>query len=120
MARKWSLPFACTLVLASIAWASTMPSFDRMWGTAGVHDGDFSFPRDLVVNSAIRVYVADTGNQRIQVFDGIDGSYQSQWGSLGGDDGQFRFPSGIAVDATDHLYVADTGNDRVQVFSSSG
>jgi DNA-binding beta-propeller fold protein YncE len=64
------------------------------------------------------VYVADAGNNRIQVFTGA-GGYLMQWGIQGGDDGEIETPSGIAVDAAGNVYVSDTGNDRVQKFGAA-
>ena len=63
-----------------------------------------------------RVYVADSGNDRVQVFD-ADGAFLGNLGSQGGEAGQFMFPHGIAVDGSGRVYVADTSNHRVQVFS---
>ena len=67
------------------------------------------------------IYVADTYNHRIQVFD-LDGHYKLAFGSEGKGDGEFNYPEGIAVDPTDHnrIYVADTGNERIQMFDSDG
>lgn len=90
--------------------------------------GKFSYPEDIAVGPASlesRVYVADTGNNRVQVFDSA-GNFLEAWGKNGGDgssgtqDGEFDGPSGIAVAAGGAVYVADTGNNRIQVFDSDG
>ena len=61
--------------------------------------------------------MADTFNDRIQIFDS-SGSFISSFGSTdGGDDGQFRNPFGVAVDSDDRIIVADTDNARIQVFN---
>jgi hypothetical protein len=39
------------------------------------------------------VYIADTDNHRIQVFD-ADGTFLGKWGSEGSGDGQFLAPRG--------------------------
>jgi hypothetical protein len=62
------------------------------------------------------VYVTDTGNKRVQVFN-ADGSFAGQFGQGGVLDGAFDEPVGIALDAEGNIYVADTWNARVQVFS---
>jgi DNA-binding beta-propeller fold protein YncE len=62
------------------------------------------------------VYVADSGNNRIQKFDS-DGNFMTKWGSSGSGDGEFSGPDGIAVDTSGNVYVSDFRNDRVQVFS---
>jgi DNA-binding beta-propeller fold protein YncE len=64
------------------------------------------------------VYVADTGNDRIEKFDG-NGTFITTWGTHGSGDGQLSNPSAIVVDSSDKIYVADTGNDRIQVFGVS-
>jgi DNA-binding beta-propeller fold protein YncE len=68
------------------------------------------------VDSRGRVYVADTGNKRIVIFD-VDGNYLSQFGQAGMEPGQFDEPVGIALDSYGTLYVSDTWNSRVQSFA---
>jgi DNA-binding beta-propeller fold protein YncE len=84
------------------------------------------FPRGIAVDSSGYVYVADSGNNRIQKFDS-DSNFITTWGSQGSGDGQFRNPSGIAVDSSGYVYVADSGsvcvpsgNNRIQKFDSDG
>ena len=42
--------------------------FVTKWGSRGDGDGQFYGPRDVVVDAAGSVYVADGGNSRIQKF----------------------------------------------------
>jgi DNA-binding beta-propeller fold protein YncE len=65
-----------------------------------------------------RVYVADTGNKRIVIFD-ADGNYLSEFGTTGFDPGQFDEPVGVAVDDDGTVYVTDTWNQRIQTFTPS-
>ncbi|WP_269850541.1 PKD domain-containing protein [Methanosarcina horonobensis] len=65
------------------------------------------------------IYVADTGNNRIQRFDS-SGGFISTWGSSGTGNGEFSNPQGIAIDSLGTAYVADTGNNRIQMFGSNG
>jgi len=67
------------------------------------------------VDSSGNVYVADTGNHRIQKFN-ASGEFLAKWGSEGTGDGQFDCPYGVAVDSNGNVYVADMGNDRIQKF----
>jgi DNA-binding beta-propeller fold protein YncE len=62
------------------------------------------------------IYVADSSNNRVQVFNS-SGVFQSTFGSFGSGNGQFISPSGIAVGSGGSIYVTDNNNDRVQVFS---
>jgi DNA-binding beta-propeller fold protein YncE len=65
------------------------------------------------------VYVADTVNNRIQVFSN-NGTFIAEWGRYGTGNGSLSSPRGIALDQTGNVYVADTGNNRIQVFSNNG
>lgn len=75
-------------------------------------------PRGIAVDAQGRVFVADTGNKRILLYD-ADGNFIQQIGSEGLSVGQFEEPVGLAFDPRGYLYVADTWNQRVQVFSPS-
>nr|NCR42073.1 6-bladed beta-propeller [Microcystis aeruginosa W13-11] len=76
-------------------------------------------PFGIAVGSGGNIYVADTFNSRVQVFN-PSGVFQSAFGSFGTGDGEFSFPNGIAVGSGGNIYVADTFNSRVQVFNSNG
>jgi DNA-binding beta-propeller fold protein YncE len=68
------------------------------------------------VDASGSVYVADTGNHRIQKFDS-SGTFVIKWGTYGSGNGQFNKPVGIAVDASGYVYVADNDNYRIQKFA---
>lgn len=87
-------------------------------GTAGGDQGQFLSPRNVAIGPDGRIYVADSGNHRIQVFD-EDGQYLTSWGSFGTDPGLLNEPWGLAVD-DEHVYVADTWNYRIQKFTTDG
>jgi uncharacterized protein (TIGR03663 family) len=89
------------------------------WGSQGTAPGQFTDPRGLTVDGAGKVYVADGGNHRIQVFDS-NGQFITQWGSQGAGPGQFQEPWGVAVDQDGNIYVADTWNHRIQKFDLEG
>jgi len=81
--------------------------------------GYFWGPRGIAVDAQGRVYVADTGNKRIVVFD-ENGNYLTEFGTAGFDAGQFDEPVGVAVARSGTVYVTDTWNQRVQAFAPSG
>jgi len=85
----------------------------------GHADGQLASPSDVAVSPDDRLYVADTGNYRIQVFS-ADGDLQSAMGSRGSLGGYFERPAGLSVDGSGRLYVADPGNGRLHVFESGG
>ena len=81
-------------------------------------DGPLNAPRNLAVAANGDLYVVDSGNHRVQVFD-RDGRYLRGWGSFGSEPGQFNEPWGITVN-DQFVYVADTWNHRIQKFSLNG
>jgi sugar lactone lactonase YvrE len=53
-------------------------NFVRQWGATGTEPGQFNGPKALAVDAQGNVYVLDSGNKRIQIFDG-DGTFKSQF-----------------------------------------
>jgi uncharacterized protein (TIGR03663 family) len=112
-------------------------STERVWGDVGTEPGQFNHPRGIAVGPDGNVYVVDSDNYRVQVFD-PNGTFLRQWGSqcnledshgcvdpdgrgpLDVGDGQFQEPWGIAVAPDGRVYVADTWNHRIQAFDSQG
>src|SRR5581483_11777086 len=88
-------------------------------GSTGVGNGQFRGPLGIAADDTGNLYVADTGNHRVQKFS-TDGVFQAQWGSMGSENGQFQNPSALAVDVSGNVYVADSGNHRIQKFSATG
>lgn len=85
----------------------------------GKQQGQVRAPRGLFVDKKGLIYVADTGNDRVQIFN-PDGTFNNQFGESGSGDGQFRQPSSVAVNAKGNIYVADTKNKKVKAFSADG
>jgi len=93
----------------------------RKMGTTGHNHelttpGDFAKPSGLAVDADGNLYVCDTLNNRIEVFD-ADGKFISTYGKNGDGPGYFARPKGVAVDSDGHIWVADGMQDRVQVFN---
>lgn len=88
-------------------------------GGPGVGDGQLVQPEGVATDSVGNVYVADSGNDRIQKFS-ASGAFIAKFGSTGAGDGQLNRPSDIAVDASGTIYVLDGGNSRVQMFGEGG
>jgi DNA-binding beta-propeller fold protein YncE len=86
-------------------------------GGLGTEPARFRNPSGVVVGRQGRVYVADSGNRRIQVFDSI-GSWVAAWG--GPDEDLLVEPIGVDVDAAGNVWVADAGSAWVQVFTPAG
>ncbi|MBM3497840.1 MAG: 6-bladed beta-propeller [Armatimonadetes bacterium] len=92
--------------------------FDRVLGATGSGDGEFVAPSGIGADAAGALYVADTGNHRIQKLD-ADGAFAFAIGGEGSEAGRFRSPAAVAVSGSS-VYVADTGNLRLQVFTADG
>ena len=73
-------------------------------------------PRGIAVDPQGRVFIADTGNKRIAVFD-EEGNFLTEFGTAGLDPGQFDEPVGVAAAADGTVYVTDTWNQRIQSFT---
>lgn len=75
-------------------------NFLMQWGELGLDHGDFRTPHALDFDSEGRLWVADRGNHRLEVFD-QDGNYlESRY--------QFSRVSGIFITDEDMLYAIDS------------
>jgi hypothetical protein len=145
--------------MGSIGYANTntgncIPaSFQGSWCSGGGFspgsgDGSFNAPMAVALDAAGNLYVADTGNDRIEKFQSsgvyvgsigsavlggsgatcIAGAPQAGWCTAGtsgsfsavSTEGGFTSPSGIAVDSANNIYVVDSGNNRIERFNSAG
>jgi streptogramin lyase len=88
-------------------------------GIAGSDNGQFSNPRGIAVDAAGDVWVADSGNNRVQELS-PSGQYLQQFGEEGIEPGQLEEPTGIAVDASGNVWVSSSRYYRVEEFTSSG
>ncbi len=80
---------------------------------------DFYAPRGIAVDSNKKVYVANTSQHNIKVFNST-GKLLATWGSKGTAREQFHDPVGLAIGPDGNLYVADTGNHRLKVIGPGG
>ena len=78
--------------------------FIKAWGKKGSGPGEFDTLHRLAMDSKGRLFVADRGNNRIQIFD-QDGNFIAQWH-------QFGRPSGIFISKDDTLYSVDSQSDE--------
>jgi predicted membrane-bound mannosyltransferase/DNA-binding beta-propeller fold protein YncE len=105
----------------------TNGQFQTMWGSmVQIRDlgnpssqGLFFGPRGLTISSDDELYVTDTGNKRVQVFD-LEGRFLREFGGTGRAPGQLDEPVGIAINDEGLVAVADTWNRRVQLFTQEG
>lgn len=79
----------------------------------------FCKPSNVAVDKEGNVYVSDTMNNRVQIFD-ADGKFISMFGKSGDGPGDFARPKGIAIDGDSHIWVADAFTNRIQIFDREG
>src|SRR5208282_2204890 len=96
----------------------------RKMGTTGKNHtltdpGEFSKPTNAAVDQDGNLYVTDTLNDRVEIFD-ADGNFIRTWGKNGDGAGNFARPKGIAIDADGHVWVADALLNRMQIFTPEG
>ncbi len=94
--------------------------FGRPLVVMGLHDEHgtigFNYPRGLALDPEEGLlYVADTGNNRLRLFN-TEGAPIQTFGTRGDRPGEFNAPLGLAVGGAGRLYVADSQNHRIQVF----
>lgn len=97
-------------------------AFVRSWGAFGPEPGNLEYTRALGAvadDPTGGVAVADTANNRVQVF-APDGALVAHWGTAGRGPGYVSFPGGVAVDESGRVHVADTFASRVQRLASHG
>ncbi|MGB7866661.1 MAG: 6-bladed beta-propeller [Candidatus Sulfotelmatobacter sp.] len=81
--------------------------------------GEFSKPTNVAVDKDGNLYVTDTMNDRVEVFD-AEGAFIRTFGKNGDGPGDFTRPKGIAIDCDGHVWVADANMNRVEVFTPEG
>ena len=95
-----------------------MDSFWNTWGVSGTDNGEFKNPTGIATYEN-NVYVVDSEQARIQVFDST-GKFLQSWGKFGSEQGEFFYPQGISISNDGVVYVADTKNHRIQQFTTDG
>jgi uncharacterized protein (TIGR03663 family) len=97
----------------------------RVFGEPGSDPGQLERPSGITIGPNGFVYVADTGNHRVQKFT-ADGQFVAAWGrhstletEIGGVQG-FNEPGDVAIAPDGSVYVADTWNHRIHQLDGTG
>lgn len=101
-----------------------------IYGPGGRNMPYFVRPNSCTVDGDGNIYVTDTGNHRVCVFN-ANGRFQYSFGEFGASfpppgtpvswkPGRFSFPYGIAVDEDGNIYVGDVVNNKIQKFAAGG
>lgn len=94
--------------------------FKTALGVAGDKEGALAYPNDLTVDNKGKIFVSDSNNYRVQVFDEKDRSGKIFTKTP---DGRQIFGSltrGIAVDEKEQVWVVDAIGHKVKVFDKKG
>lgn len=94
------------------------------WGSGrGEGPGQFQFdkggPAGIAGDLRGHIYIADTGNNRIEKFT-TGGTLVAVWNKIGGFPDTFSTPRGIAVDGGGNVYIANTSSNQIDELSASG
>lgn len=103
--------------------AATVNIYEPSGAFSG-HLGDKGFfrrPTGIVVEQTTqRVYILDTAEHKVQVFDADSGAYRFSFGQRGSGNGEFNYPTHIASGADGRIYINDAMNFRIQIFDRDG
>lgn len=99
------------LLSTSLA-AQTFTELGRFAGS-GAKPGLLNTPHAIAISKENKVYIADTGNNRIQIFDS-NGKFIKSIGGFGFKNDQFDAPRDIWLKGLINIYIADYNNQRLQ------
>jgi tripartite motif-containing protein 71 len=97
------------------------------WGSRGSGLGEFNFgssqtpsqpPGGGIAVAGDHVYVADSGNDRVERFN-LEGGEPLAWGTDGSGPGQFDYPRAVAANESE-VIVSDDDNHRIEKFNTEG
>ena len=88
------------------------------WGAQGSEPGQFIQPTGIAAGSN-EVYVMDTGNDRVQVFD-LNGGFLREWAVPQWEKYPWHYPDAVFDERAKKLYVTNGWKDQILVFDPQG
>jgi sugar lactone lactonase YvrE len=88
-------------------------------GIAGSQNGQFNAPWGIAIAPKGEVWVADTGNSRVEEFSSA-GKYIKKFGKSGANPGEFEVPLGIAIGPGGTIWLAENNRNYVEEFKPAG
>lgn len=104
---------------ATLTTRATPAEFLDAFGGPGSGEGELKEPRGIAIGANGDVWVADTGNNRVEKFD-PNGAFLMEFGQAGSGPGEFESPVDVAVNGAGDVWVADEGNKRLEEFAPNG
>ena len=89
-------------------------------GSAGSSPSALSSPRGIHVTTDLDLYVADCGNDRVQLFRAGQSNATTVAGNGSNSTLPLDCPMGITLDADENLYIVAHNNHRVVRFGAGG
>ena len=93
--------------------------FISQFGSEGTANSQFQSPYGLALSQSELLFMCDSDNNRIQVFQNEQFSYC--FGQHGTEPGTFNEPVDLTLNnSEDQLFITDAANNRIQVFTTKG
>jgi len=90
------------------------------FGKQGTGPGEFKHPLGIDISDESKVFIADSGNHRIQVFD-LKGNFLRMFAVTAGPQEKPSDPVDVlASPFKDYVYVSDNDNHKIKVYDQSG
>jgi hypothetical protein len=96
-----------------VVQTDTLGNILKTWGSLGNKLGQFDNPTYISLSSADAIYITDSNNKRVQLFNS-NGEMVASFGL-----GMFSFPQGIAIFKSKFIYIADLYNYTIYKFRTT-
>ena len=106
-------------MISGQSFGSNTHPYISQWGGFGTSEsGKFNLPQQIAVDDKRNIYVADTGNAKIQKFDN-NGNFLLSWETNSFENGKSSSPVGIVI-YENNVYVVDEMQNIIQKFDNNG